>query len=56
MDNLESGLHIPNVPNRVAVDFKVAPENVIVQLQQMAAQIVLVTGLKHVNVLLNHVL
>ena len=51
-----NGLNIRNVPNRVMAEFKVVKENVTAQLQQMAVQIVLVTGLKHVNVLSSRVL
>ena len=51
MVNLEYGLNFPSVPDHVVVEFKVAQENVTAQLQQMAEQIVLVTGLNHVNVL-----
>ena len=56
MDNLEYGRNIPSVPNHVVVEFKVAQENATTQLQQMVAQIVLGTGLKHVDVLSNPVL
>ena len=51
MENLENGLYIRNAPNRVVVEFRIAQENVTAQLQQMVAHIVLVIGLKHVNVL-----
>ena len=56
MENLGNGLIIQNVPNLVVVEFKVEQENAIAQLQQMAAQIALVTGLKCVNVLSSRVL
>ena len=56
MENLGSGLNIRNALSCVVVDFKTAQENVTAQLQQMVVQIVLVTGLKHVNVLSSHVL
>ena len=56
MGNLENGPAIPIAPNRVMADFKVEQENVTAQLQQMVVQIVLVTELKHVNVLSSHVL
>lgn len=51
MENLGNGLNIQNVPNRVVVEFKVERENVTAQPQQMMVQIVLVTEMKHVNVL-----
>ena len=51
MENLGNGLNIQSAPNRVVVEFKIAQENVTAQFQQMVVQIVLVRGLKHVNVL-----
>ena len=51
MENLGNGLIIRNVPRLAVVDFKIAQENVTIQLLQMAVQIVLVKGLKHINVL-----
>ena len=56
MVNLGNGLTIRNVPNLVVTEFNVTQEIVRAQLQQMAAQIVLITGLKRVNVLSSHVL
>ena len=56
MDNLGNGLNIRSVPNLVVLELKVEQENVTAQLQQMVAQIVLVTELKHVSVSTSHVL
>ena len=56
MENLDNGQNIPIALSRVVVDFKTVPENVTAQFQQMVVQIVLGTGLKHVNVLLSIVL
>ena len=51
MDNLGNALNIQSVPNLAVMEFKVEQENVTAQFQQMVAQIVLVTKMKHVNVL-----
>ena len=51
MENSGNGLNIQNAPNLVVVGLKIAQENVTTQYQQMVVQIVLVRGLKHVNVL-----
>ena len=51
MENSGNGLAIQNISDTVVVEFIIAQENVTVHLHQMAAQIVLVTELKHVNVL-----
>ena len=51
MENSGNGLNIQNAPNLVVVEFKIAQENVTTQYQQMVVQIVLVRGLKHMNVL-----
>lgn len=51
MENLGNGLTIRNVPNRGVVELKTAKENATAHLQQMAAQILLVTELKYVNIL-----
>ena len=56
MEDLGNGLNIQNAPNRVVVEFKIEPENVTTQPQQMVVQIVLVRGLRHVNVPSSHVL
>ena len=56
MENLENGRNILNAPSRVVVEFKLDQENATVQLQKMVEQIVLATGLKHVNVLSIHAL
>ena len=56
MANLDNGQNIRNALSRAVVDFKTVQENVTAQLQQMVVQTVLGTGLKHVNVLSNHVL
>ena len=56
MENLENGQNIRNALSCVVVDFKTAQENVTVQLLQMVVQIVMATGLKHVNVLSSRVL
>ena len=56
MANLDNGQNIRNALSRAVVDFKTVQENVTAQLQQMVVQIVLGTGLKHVNVLSSHVL
>ena len=56
MENLDHGQTIRTALSHVVVDFKTAQENVTVQLQQMVVEIVLGTGLKHVNVLSSHVL
>ena len=56
MANLDNGQNIRNALSRVVVDFKTVQENVTAHLQQMVVQIVLGTGLKHVNVLSSHVL
>ena len=51
MENSGNGLNIQNAPDLVVAELKIAQENVITQYQQMVVQIVLVRGLKHVNVL-----
>ena len=56
MENSGNGQNIRNALSRVVVDFKFAQDNVTAQLQHMVVQIVLGTGLKHVNVLSSHVL
>ena len=56
MENMENGQNIHNALNRVVLEFKIVQENVTAQLQQMVVHIVLVTGLKHVNVLSSLVL
>ena len=56
MENSENGPTIRVAHNRVVLESKIEQENVTVQLQQMVVQIVLVTELKHVNVLSSHVL
>ena len=56
MENSENGPTIRVAHNRVVVEPKTVQENVTAQLQQMVVQIVLGTGLKHVNVLSSHVL
>ena len=56
MENLENGRNILNALSRVVVEFKLDQENATAQLQQMVEQIVLATGLKHVNVLSIHAL
>ena len=56
MGNLGNGQNTRNALSRAVVDFKTVQENVTAQLQQMEGQIVLVSGLKHVNVLSSHAL